>query len=139
MTEADDEANRRHLAALGVGRGRWQEHMSQSAEVLGLPWDRLPLDFRQRWWRATDYNQHPLSQGSAALMPALLAAAQAKLEAAKRKAEDDTIRARTVLHQAEARRPCGQCYPPTLCKVRCLQAILGPPIDATYLDEGAGN
>jgi hypothetical protein len=137
MTEADDKANCRHLAALiGSRDTRWCEHIEQAPKVLDVQWDKLPPAFRRKWWRATDYGQHPPSPGTAALLPALLAAAQNKLEAAKAKAKTDTIRALAVLHQAEARLPCGQCRSTTPCKARCLTAILGPPIDPTYLDEG---
>jgi hypothetical protein len=139
MTERDDEANRRHPAALVGGPGtRWREHCEQDVEVRGVRWDKLPLKFRRSWWKATDYNQHPPSPGWTALAPALLAAAQAKLEAATRKAKTDTIRARAALHRAEVQLPCGQCRPLTSCRVRCLAAILGPAIVSHFLDEEHG-
>jgi hypothetical protein len=51
-----DEANRLHTEALIGGDTRWRAHLKL---VLGVRWDRLPLKFRQGWWRATDYGQHP--------------------------------------------------------------------------------
>jgi hypothetical protein len=91
------EANRRHLAALVGGRGRWQEHVEQSPKVLGVQWDKLPPGFRQQWWEATDYGRHEPSPELAARMPELLAAARLEAENDKRELAADTDRAVEVL------------------------------------------
>jgi hypothetical protein len=101
MTAADDEANRRHLAALiGSRDTRWQEHIEQGLKVLDTQWDKLPRSFIRRWWKATDYGQRPPSLGSAAQLPELLTAAQAKLEHTKREIAADTAHARGFLSKA---------------------------------------
>jgi hypothetical protein len=54
MTDRGDEANRRHLSALVGGRTCWREHIEQGTKVLGIQWDKLSLEFRRKWWKATD-------------------------------------------------------------------------------------
>lgn len=117
------EANCRHLAGLGDGRGRWQEHIERGAQVLGVRWDKLPLAFRRKWWKATDYGRRPDKH-----LPAeakVLAADLAALKADKREAVADTAAARELLRQAEAQWPCEQCLrPASPCQVRCLRVLM---------------
>jgi hypothetical protein len=46
--------------------------------TFGTAWHKLPLKFRQRWWREMDYSRRPPSLEFLAQMPALLADARAK-------------------------------------------------------------
>jgi hypothetical protein len=96
MRGDDTEANRLHLEALVGGRTRWRERIEQ-VKVLSVPWDRLPLKFRQIWWETTDYGRHPPPPESAARMPEILAVEQAQLESDKREILADTARARELL------------------------------------------
>jgi hypothetical protein len=139
MSERDDaEANRRHLEALVGGRTRWREHIEQGTKVLGVQWDKLPLTFRQKWWKATDYGGHPPSPEFAALMPELLAVDQAKLENDKREIAADTACARELLIACWRKQPplpgrvdhlgrgCAECLrQASPCQERCLRALLG--------------
>jgi hypothetical protein len=121
MTVADDEANRRHLAALTGGPdSRWHEHIRRGTQVLGVQWDKLPLKFRQEWWRVTDYDRHPRHLRHESR---LLAAEYTKLEAEKCKVAADTAAAREVSRQAETRWPCEQCLLTPPCRVRCLRSM----------------
>jgi hypothetical protein len=98
MTAVDDEANRRHLAALTGGPDtRWREHIERDPKVLGVQWDKLPPSFRQKWWKASDCGQHPPPPEFMARIPELLAVEQAKLDADKREAVAATARAHEVL------------------------------------------
>jgi hypothetical protein len=122
MTAADDEANRRHLAALiGGPDTRWRDHIQKGTQVLGVQWNKLPVEFRRKWWKATDYDgRHPRHlRGESKL----LAAEYAELEAEKHKIAADTAAAREVSRQAEARRPCEQCLLTPLCRIRCLRSM----------------
>jgi hypothetical protein len=137
VTEADHEANRYHLEALVGGRTRWREHVEQT-KILDVQWDKLPLSFRQKWWQATDYGQHPPSPEFAARMPELLAIDQTKLENDKREIAADTARAHEFLIACWRLQPplhdgrvdhlgrrCEQCLrPASPCKVRCLRLML---------------
>lgn len=93
----DAEANRRHLEALVGGRTHWREHIEQGTKVLDVSWDKLPLKFRQEWWKATDYGRHPPAPEFTARMSELLAIEQAKLENLKREIAADTARAKELL------------------------------------------
>jgi hypothetical protein len=136
MTDADHEANRRHLAALiGSPDTRWHEHIEQGTQVLGVQWDKLPLAFRQKWWKATGYGEHFRHLPHEAR---LLADEQAKLEADKREIAADTARTHEFLLASWRQQPplhsgrvdhlgrrCEQCLrPASPCKERCLQSML---------------
>jgi hypothetical protein len=135
MSAADDEASRRHLAALIGGPGtRWREDIErQNVRVLGVPWFELPLfherdrrhlSIRHLRWRETDYNRKPPSEEFLAQLPQLLAAAKLELEADKREIAADTAAARELLRQAR-QPPCEQCLrPESPCKLRCLRSLL---------------
>jgi hypothetical protein len=120
----DDEANRWHLEALVGGDTRWRRHIEQGIRVLGVQWDKLPLEVRRRWWRETGYNRLPPSPEFAARMPELLAAEQPKLENKKREIVADSAHAHELLSRAR-RPPCEQCLrPASPCKLRCLRSML---------------
>jgi hypothetical protein len=131
----DAEANRLHIEALVGGRTRWREHIEL---VLGVSWDRHPLNFRRAWWEATDYGQHP--PGSEEQMAELLAAEQAGLDDVRREILTDTARARELLLACWRERPplpgrvdhlgrgCAECLrPASPCRERCLRSMLSRP------------
>ena len=116
----DDEANRYHIEALVGGRTRWRERIEQ-VKILGVRWDKLPLKFRQAWWKTTDYGEHSPSPEFA---PDLLSVEQAQLENDKREIVADTVRASEFLRQIR-KPPCEQCLrPASPCRERCLRSFL---------------
>jgi hypothetical protein len=124
MTEPD--ANYWHLQGLIGGDTRWRRHIEQS-EVLGVRWDKLPKRFKQRWWKATEWGQHPPSPEDLARLPELLAVDQAELENDKREIATDTAWGVERSRQAQARRPCELCLrPASPCQERCLRLMLLP-------------
>jgi hypothetical protein len=91
--------------------------------ILGVPWNKLPIEFRRKWWRATDFNQHPPSPEFEAQMPELLAVEQALEINRRRKIAADTARAREFLARDHQR--CGECLrPASPCERRCLRSML---------------
>jgi hypothetical protein len=53
-------------------------------DILGVRWRELPIKFRQRWWKETDYGRRPVSETFKARMLRLLMAAQRIAEKEKR-------------------------------------------------------
>jgi hypothetical protein len=88
----EPNANYWHLQGLIGGDTRWKRHIEQS-EALGVRWDKLPKRFKQRWWKATEWEQHQPSPEDLARLPELLTVDQAELENDKREIAADTARA----------------------------------------------
>jgi hypothetical protein len=123
----------RHLEALVGGQTRWRERVEQST-VLGVPWSKLPREFRQAWWEATDYGQHPPPPEFMAWAPQLLAIKQAKRENLQRQIAAENA-ARSAWLKKFPPAPCEQCLrPASPCEIRCLRALLtepAPPSEGT--------
>jgi dCTP deaminase len=125
-SERDDvEANRHHLEGLVGGRTRWREHIEQKDfKVLDIPWFKLPIDTRRRWWRRTKYNRRPPSAKFMAWLPRFLTHDQAKADKNKRARAAELAAGRALLSRAQ-QPPCEQCLRPwSPCQVRCLRSIL---------------
>jgi hypothetical protein len=98
-----------------------------TTEILGVPWQKVPLKVRQLWWRETDYSRRPPSPEFIALLPEALAEAQAELENERREITADISRAREFLRQVR-QPPCELCLrPASPCRLRCLRAVLLSP------------
>jgi hypothetical protein len=113
-------------------------------EILGIPWRKLPIYTRQRWWKETDYRRRSPSPEFVAQLPQLLAIDQAKVDEDKRELAAELAAGHEMLKRATPATPtpCDHCLrrmlqtllsaaeghlvvqPTSLCKVRCLRSML---------------
>jgi len=92
-------------------------------EILRIPWRKLPLLFRQRWWQATDYGRELPAPEFIATMPELLTTAQLFEDDRQARFAAELAAGREVLRQAH-QPPCEQCLRSPPCQQRCLRSML---------------
>jgi hypothetical protein len=95
-------------------------------DILGVRWRELPIKFRQRCWKETDYGRRPVSETFKARLPQLIADAIREVENDKREIAADVAHARELVRQAR-QPPCESCLRPAApCQRRCLRSLLLP-------------